>query len=363
MGHRVGVVHRVGADPVQVDRLGAQRSAPVQLGQQEEVLHQAAHPGRLLFDALERLLPAGLVGEAAPAEQLGVAPDRGQGCPQLVGGVGHELAQAFLGGRLLGEGPFDLGQHLVEGRTQAAHLGGGVAFGDTAGQVPRGDGIGRARHLAQGPQTPAHHHEDQHPHGQQDGQAGGELHPAQGGQRVVGRVERKGGDQGPLGDRDGDRAVTAVGVPGAPQHHGVGVGAERAGVAADAHPAVDVGHLLHRDVLGQDGRRIGFGHRPRRAGEDQVPGVVQQLHVHVGGNAAREVGLVDRETTFGGVGEVLEAEGLVLGQRVVGLAVEEGMDLGVGHEVGDQEADHEQRRHDGDESLLEAHPSRGRRRV
>ena len=121
--HRVRVAHGVGADAVQVDRLGPQRPAPVQLGQQQEVLDQAAHPGRLLLDPLERLVPPRLVGEPAPAQQLGVAPDRGERRPQLVRGVGHELAQPLLGGRLLGEGRLDLAQHLVQGRPQPADLG------------------------------------------------------------------------------------------------------------------------------------------------------------------------------------------------------------------------------------------------
>ena len=153
------------------------------------------------------------------------------------------------------------------------------------------------------------------------------------------------------------------GSPVLPEDHGVGVGVERAGEAPDPHPAVDVGHLLHRDVLGQNRAPGRGGRRARRAGEDDLPGAVQQLDVDVGGDAPRQVGLLDREAALGGVGQVVEAEGLVLGQRVVGLAVEEGAHRGVGDDVGDHEADHEQQRHDGDEPLLEAHPSRGRRRV
>ena len=136
-------------------------------------------------------------------------------------------------------------------------------------------------------------------------------------------VQRNGGDERALRHRDGDRAVAAVGIAGAPQHDGVGVGAEGAGVAPDPHPVVEVGHLLHRDVLGQDRRRVRTGYRTRRAGQDDLAVVVQQLHVDVGGDAPRQVGLVDREAALGGVGQVVEAERLVLGQRVVGLAVEE----------------------------------------
>ena len=266
MGHRVGVAHGVGADALQVDRFRPERPAPVQLGEQEQVLDQATHAGRLLLDALQRLAPPRLVGEPAAPEQLRVAPDGGERRPQLVRRVGHELAQAILGGRLLGEGPLDLGQHLVERHTEAAHLGVGAPLGHTPGQVSRGDGIRRARHLAQRAQAPAHDHHDQHAHGQQHRQAGDQLDPAQRGQRVVGRVERNGGDQRALGHGDGDGAVLAVGVARAAEDDGVGVGAERAGVAPDVDAAVDVGHLLHRDVLGQDRRRVGSGRSSPRGG-------------------------------------------------------------------------------------------------
>ena len=83
----------------------------------------------------------------------------------------------------------------------------GPPLGDTAGQVPRGDGVGGARHLAQGAQAAAHDDQDQDAHGQQDGQAGDELHLAQRGEGVVGRVERERGDQRPLRDRHRHGAV------------------------------------------------------------------------------------------------------------------------------------------------------------
>ncbi len=242
---------------------------------------------------------------------------------QLVGGVGHELAQALLGGGLLVEGHLDLGQHLVQGGAQAADLGAGAPFGDAAGQVARGNGVRRARHLAQGAQAAAHHHQDEEAHGQQDRHARDQLHLAQRGQRVVGGVQRNGGDERALRHRHGDRAVAAVGIAGAPQHDGVGVGAEGAGVAPHPHPVVEVGHLLHRDALGEDRCRVRTGYRTRRAGQDDLAVVVEQLHVEVGGDAPRQVALVDRDAALGGVGQVVEAERFVLGQRIVGLAVEE----------------------------------------
>ena len=151
----VAVVDDVGADAVDVHGVRPERPAPIQLGQQQEVLDQAAHARGLLLDPLQGPVDARLVGEAAPAQQLGVAPDRGQGRAELVGGVGHELAQPLLGGRLLGEGLLNLGEHLVEGRAQAAHLGGRRLLGHPSGQVARGDGIGRLGHFPQGAQARA----------------------------------------------------------------------------------------------------------------------------------------------------------------------------------------------------------------
>ena len=208
VGHRVGVAHRVGADALQVDRLRPQRPAPVQLGQQQEVLDQAAHPGRLLLDPLERLAPPGLVGEAAPPQQLGVAPDGGERRAQLVRGVGHELAQALLGGRLLGEGPLDLGQHLVEGRRRGGRpRSRGACSGTRRVRSPEAMASAVPAIWRSGRRPRRTTTSDQHAHGQEHGQAGEQLHLAQRVQRVVGRVERDGGHERPLGDGDGDGAV------------------------------------------------------------------------------------------------------------------------------------------------------------
>ena len=254
--HGGRVRDRVGADLLEVDRLGAQRSALVQLGQQEEVLDEAAHPRRLLLDPLEGLAPAGLVGESAPAQQLGVPPDGGERRPQLVGGVRHELAQALLGLRLLREGPLDLREHLVQRAPEPRHLAPARLFGHPAGQVARRDGSRRVRHLAERAQAAPDHRQRQHDESQEHGQAGHELHPAQGGQGVVRRVERERGDQRALRHGDGHGAVVAVGIAFGREHHGVGVGAERAGGTPGALAAIDVGHMLHRDVPGENRCRV-----------------------------------------------------------------------------------------------------------
>ena len=206
-GHGGRVPDRVGADALEVDRLGAQRPALVELGQEEEVLDQPAHPGRLLLNPLERLAPARLVGEAAPGQQLRVPPDGRERRAQLVRGVGHELAQAFLGLRLLRERPLDLGQHLVQRAPEPADLGPVLSFGHPLGQVARRDGARRVGHLAERAQAAPNHGERQHDDGQEDGQAGHQLHLAQRVEGVVGLVERERGEQRPLRHRHGDGAV------------------------------------------------------------------------------------------------------------------------------------------------------------
>ena len=77
---------------------------------------------------------------------LGVAADRGQRRPQLVAGVGDELAHLFLGPPGGGLGPLpgverglDLGQHGVERAAEPPDLGPGVAVGHPPGQVAGGD--------------------------------------------------------------------------------------------------------------------------------------------------------------------------------------------------------------------------------
>ena len=96
-GH-VRVADRVDHQPRQVHRPGRQRPAGVQPGQQQQVLDQRGHPGRL------RLHPAHRVrhivrypGIAAP-RQLGVPADGGQRRAQFVAGVGDELADPGLAG-------------------------------------------------------------------------------------------------------------------------------------------------------------------------------------------------------------------------------------------------------------------------
>ena len=76
-----------------------ERPPLVETGEQEEVLDEHAHPGRLVLDPPHRRREVlGAARRPAP-EQLGVAADRGHRGAQLVGGIGEELAEAALRAR------------------------------------------------------------------------------------------------------------------------------------------------------------------------------------------------------------------------------------------------------------------------
>ena len=149
--HRGGGVHRLGAQPDQFGRHDLQREALVEAGQREQVVDQALHAGRLGADAGED--PGQIVGvlRRAPLEELGVGRHGGDRRPQLVRGVGHELAQVPIGllQPVLGRHPgrerrLNALQHDVEGTGQPADLGGVVGPGHPLVEVARRDGVGRA---------------------------------------------------------------------------------------------------------------------------------------------------------------------------------------------------------------------------
>ena len=78
------VACHVDGEPGQVDGRPLQRAAGVQPGQQQQVIDQDAHPGRLRLDPGERVEHV-LGHRAAVAEgELGVAADGRQRSPQLV---------------------------------------------------------------------------------------------------------------------------------------------------------------------------------------------------------------------------------------------------------------------------------------
>ena len=166
---RVG--DRLDEQPGQVDRVPLERPAGVEPGQQQQVLDQRGHPRRLLLDLVERgPRRGGVVGTTAG--QLGVAGDRGQRRPQLVGGVGDELAHLLLALVPGVQRRLDVGEQRVEGRADLADLGALVGepvrhpLGelDVAGrQRQLGDVVRGRRDLAQRPQLAAYQDERRRP--------------------------------------------------------------------------------------------------------------------------------------------------------------------------------------------------------
>ncbi len=118
-------LHRLGDDLVEGDRLELERAALVEVGEQQEVVDEHAHPLGLAADPLHRALEVvGAVGGAA-AEELGVGADRGERRAQLVRGVGDEPPELRLGGLERRHALLDLLEHLVEGEAEPADLGAG----------------------------------------------------------------------------------------------------------------------------------------------------------------------------------------------------------------------------------------------
>ena len=106
----------------------------------------------------------GLV-ERPRLHQVGVAPDGGERRAQLVGGVGHEAAQAVLGLLALGEGELDLVDHAVEGLGEVTGLGARRRRSEAAAEVAGGDLVGGAHEVVDGAQAEADHppgHEGEH---------------------------------------------------------------------------------------------------------------------------------------------------------------------------------------------------------
>ena len=104
---RGGLAHRrrpVGGDVAEVDRHVLERDrARVGAGQQQQVLDDRGHVADLVVDVLERRADRRDRLVAMPLEVLDAAPDDRQRRPQLVAGVGRELALAAQRGALVGQ--------------------------------------------------------------------------------------------------------------------------------------------------------------------------------------------------------------------------------------------------------------------
>ena len=132
-----GVGARIGGENGEVDGRALRRPGLVEPGQQQQVLDQAVHAGRLLFDPAHHRGLVHLIGDGAEPEELGEPLDRGQWRPELVGGISEELAKLLLGLGPGAEGLLDLVEHGVEGQAELTDLG---------ATVGRARPVGRDRH-------------------------------------------------------------------------------------------------------------------------------------------------------------------------------------------------------------------------
>ena len=152
---RPGILHRIGCNGCEVDAVPVQRTILVQPREQQQVLDQDSHPRGLLFDPAHGLGEVLLALVRTPTKQLRVSADRGERCPQLMGRVRQESAEAVLGGLPLGERLLDLGEHGVQGQPEPSDLGPWVLVRDPARQFARGDRAGRGSDLLERPKLSA----------------------------------------------------------------------------------------------------------------------------------------------------------------------------------------------------------------
>jgi hypothetical protein len=115
--------------------LAVQRPAGVEPGEQQQVVHENGHPGRLRQDPAQRVRHwfGGVPGAAQ--RELGVPPDHGEWRAQLVARVGGEPAQPRLARVPARQGGLHVPEHPVEGRAQLAGLGARVGVRHPGGKL------------------------------------------------------------------------------------------------------------------------------------------------------------------------------------------------------------------------------------
>nr|WP_280923410.1 hypothetical protein [Streptomyces lavenduligriseus] len=134
---RAGVADGVDDQRDQIGVLPLERTAGVEPGEQQQVLHEQGHPPRLRLDPPEGVPGVGpdlLV--SAPGE-FGVSADGGERGAQLMAGVRHELAHPCLAALPGVQGAVDVVEHPVERGADPADLRVRVALrlGDPFAQV------------------------------------------------------------------------------------------------------------------------------------------------------------------------------------------------------------------------------------
>ncbi len=251
-----GIAGRLDRQPGQVHGFALERPSRVEPGQQQQVIYQDGHPGRLRLDPSQGVRH--FLGHRArvPQGQLGVAADRGQRGAQFVRGVGGEPAQPGFARRAAAQRLLDVEQHPVERGPDPAHLGPRVVVRDAGRQR---DLAGIKRQLghpgrgggdpAQRPERELHHRGAQDQGQQQDGREDRMLGVLDVVKRVIDRSQGQPGDQRVIG-RDLDLGEQVI-----PVKRGQGPGIDRQ--ARRTRPALSAGPVLatRRQLRGVQGQQ------------------------------------------------------------------------------------------------------------
>ena len=121
---------RLGDHVLERDGLELERPSFVEVGEQEQVFDEDAHPFRLASDPLHRALEVVRPARRAAGEELGIGADGGERGSQLVRGIRDEPPELALGrleraqrGVALGHRLLDVREHRVEREPEPADLG------------------------------------------------------------------------------------------------------------------------------------------------------------------------------------------------------------------------------------------------
>lgn len=275
-----GVAYRGGGDGVgrqgkEVDGFAVRggwvgvAAALTELGEEEQVVDEAAHPVGVVGDQGVCLVTALFRHVGCVEEEFGESLDGRERGAQFVPRVREEAAQLLFRGLRAVQRRAQSVKHGVEGQAQAADLGVGVRSGDVEFEGAIGDVLGGVLDAGERakPQADGAIAEDDHP--DRDGDTEAEADPQQFGGCAVHGVQGQGDD--------GTHVV------------GPGVG--------DRSP------VGPRAVLGRDRARL-----PR--GQVQVGGALRELWAR---RVAAAQGVVEQTAVL-----VVEVDAVVGGQRVVG---------------------------------------------
>ncbi len=267
-----------GTDPVgrqreQVHGLPVRHGGVTQLGEQEEVVDETAHPLRVPGDQLMGLAPARRREARMLHEQFREPLDGGERCAQFMARVGHEPAQPLLRRVLAVQRGPHLAEHRVEGDPEPSGLRARIGVRDAQVRFTTGDAQRRALHPVQGAQPQAYRRAPQQSDADGGHDTDGEADPQEFGRGSFDGVQGKRDDDAQsVGARSGDhppvRRAAAGGNGGGPSvlegEGGNDGGEQRAAVpvAQRIRPEPPVGAVEVDPVVGGQGVLAGEPFRP-----------------------------------------------------------------------------------------------------